>query len=226
MEATHVGPAGAGPRRGEDWNPRVIGALLRRFDIDLSESASLLLCEIVVFGRAAAHRAAEVVRPDQPHKPLPGSVTDAAVERLERMRNAKGRLKTGEIRLAMQRTMQNDCAVFRTAATLDEGLRSGEVIVTESGNISPLVRPRHPGQNERQIREGGAHRQAITRHLEDRPRADGRGVAFQETAHAAEAPEVPRHIRQAAGYLHSNAYSRNLWGLPVRAALSSGRDGL
>ncbi|MGE5202688.1 MAG: succinate dehydrogenase flavoprotein subunit [Acidobacteriota bacterium] len=81
------------------------------------------LLDIVVFGRAAAHRAAEVVRPDQPHKPLPGSVTDAAVDRLERMRNAKGRLKTGEIRLAMQRTMQNDCAVFRTAATLEEGLR-------------------------------------------------------------------------------------------------------
>jgi hypothetical protein len=28
--------------------------------------------------------------------------------------------------------------------TLDEGLRSGEVIVTEAGNVSPLVRPRHP----------------------------------------------------------------------------------
>ena len=81
------------------------------------------LLDIVVFGRAAAHRAAEVVRPDQPHKPLPGSVSDATVDRLERMRNAKGRLKTGEIRLAMQRTMQNDCAVFRTAATLEEGLR-------------------------------------------------------------------------------------------------------
>src|SRR5438128_10205494 len=27
--------------------------------------------------------------------------------------------------------------------TLDEGLRSGEVVVTESGNISPLMRPRH-----------------------------------------------------------------------------------
>jgi hypothetical protein len=44
----------------------------------------------------------------------------------------------------------------REFLTLDEGLRSGEVIVTESGNISPLVRPRHPGQNERPIREGGA----------------------------------------------------------------------
>jgi ARG and Rhodanese-Phosphatase-superfamily-associated Protein domain len=44
----------------------------------------------------------------------------------------------------------------REFLTLDEGLRSGEVIVTEAGNISPLIRPRHPGENGRPIREGGA----------------------------------------------------------------------
>jgi len=81
------------------------------------------LLDIVVFGRAAAHRTAEIVKPDQAHKPLAATVTDAAVERLDRMRNAKGRLKTGEVRLQMQRTMQNDCAVFRTADTLQAGLR-------------------------------------------------------------------------------------------------------
>jgi len=81
------------------------------------------LLDIVVFGRAAAHRTAELVKPDQAHKPLPPSVTDAAVARLDRMRNAKGRLKTGEVRLQMQRTMQSDCAVFRTAETLEAGLR-------------------------------------------------------------------------------------------------------
>ncbi|HYC13424.1 MAG TPA: succinate dehydrogenase flavoprotein subunit [Stellaceae bacterium] len=81
------------------------------------------LLDIVVFGRAAAHRTAEIVKPDQAHKPLAATVTDAAVQRLDRMRNAKGRLKTGEVRLQMQRTMQNDCAVFRTAETLQAGLR-------------------------------------------------------------------------------------------------------
>ncbi len=81
------------------------------------------LLDLVVFGRAAAHRAAELVRPDAPHKPLPASAGEAAVARLDRVREAKGRLKTGEIRLAMQRLMQNNCAVFRTAAVLDEGVR-------------------------------------------------------------------------------------------------------
>jgi len=81
------------------------------------------LLDIIVFGRAAAHRTEEIVKPGQAHKPLAASIDDASLARLDRMRNAKGRVKTGEIRLAMQRTMQSDCAVFRTADTLQEGVR-------------------------------------------------------------------------------------------------------
>ncbi|HUK09843.1 MAG TPA: succinate dehydrogenase flavoprotein subunit [Stellaceae bacterium] len=81
------------------------------------------LLDIIVFGRAAAHRTEEIVKPGQEHKPLAASIDDASLARLDRMRNAKGRVKTGEIRLAMQRTMQSDCAVFRTADTLQEGVR-------------------------------------------------------------------------------------------------------
>jgi succinate dehydrogenase / fumarate reductase flavoprotein subunit len=80
------------------------------------------LLDLVVFGRAAAHRAAELVQPGAAHKPLSDGA-DRALERLERVRNAKGRLKTNEIRLSMQRTMQNDCAVFRTAEVLEQGAR-------------------------------------------------------------------------------------------------------
>jgi succinate dehydrogenase / fumarate reductase, flavoprotein subunit len=81
------------------------------------------LLDLVVFGRAAAHRAAEVVRPGTAHKPLAASASDPALARLDRVRNAKGKLKTSDIRLAMQRTMQNDCAVFRTRETLEHGRR-------------------------------------------------------------------------------------------------------
>jgi succinate dehydrogenase / fumarate reductase, flavoprotein subunit len=71
------------------------------------------LLDLVVFGRAAAHRAAELIRPGAPHKPLPAGAGDAAVARLDRVRHAKGRFKAGEVRLNMQRTMQADCAIFR-----------------------------------------------------------------------------------------------------------------
>jgi succinate dehydrogenase / fumarate reductase flavoprotein subunit len=79
------------------------------------------LLDLVVFGRAAAHRAAEVVRPGALHKPLGKESGEAAVARLDRVRNAKGRVRTSEMRLAMQRTMQSDCGIFRSA-TLEQGV--------------------------------------------------------------------------------------------------------
>jgi succinate dehydrogenase / fumarate reductase flavoprotein subunit len=80
------------------------------------------LLDIVVFGRAAAHRAVELGRPGAAHAPLPDSAGDQAVARLDRIRHAKGGRKTAEIRVEMQRTMQNNCAVFRTAEVLRDGV--------------------------------------------------------------------------------------------------------
>jgi succinate dehydrogenase / fumarate reductase flavoprotein subunit len=79
------------------------------------------LLDIVVFGRAAAIRAAEWIKPGMSHKPLAADAGDYAVSRLDRLRNANGSERTAEIRNAMQRTMQNDAAVFRTSATLAQG---------------------------------------------------------------------------------------------------------
>jgi len=94
------------------------------------------LLDIVVFGRAAALRTAQIVKPGQAHKPLAASADDKALARFDRVRNAKGRLKTGEIRLAMQKVMQEDCAVFRTAETLESGRRKIDDI---AGSVKDLV---------------------------------------------------------------------------------------
>ena len=80
------------------------------------------LLDLVVFGRAAAKRAAETVRPGQKHAPLPADAGDSAVARLDRVRYADGSLSTAEIRLEMQRAMQDHAAVFRTGETLQEGV--------------------------------------------------------------------------------------------------------
>jgi succinate dehydrogenase / fumarate reductase flavoprotein subunit len=80
------------------------------------------LLDIVVFGRAAAHRAVEVVRPGAAHSPLPDNAGEQAIARLDRTRHAKGTRKTAEIRVEMQRTMQDNCAVFRTAEVLRDGV--------------------------------------------------------------------------------------------------------
>jgi succinate dehydrogenase / fumarate reductase flavoprotein subunit len=81
------------------------------------------LLDLVVFGRAAAIRAAETVEAGSAHKPLSRDQADAGLARLDRIRNAKGDLPVSQLRMEMQRTMQNNCAVFRTGEVLDEGVR-------------------------------------------------------------------------------------------------------
>ena len=81
------------------------------------------LLDLVVFGRAAALRAAEKIKPGSPHAPLPKNGAEQALSRLDRLRHANGSGRTADIRLAMQKTMQSNAAVFRTQAVLEEGCR-------------------------------------------------------------------------------------------------------
>ncbi|MDH3468981.1 MAG: succinate dehydrogenase flavoprotein subunit [Gammaproteobacteria bacterium] len=80
------------------------------------------LLDIVVFGRAAAHRAAEIIRPDSRHASLRKDSCQASLDRFDKLRHAKGTLSTSQIRLNMQRTMQSYCAVFRTGEVMQEGI--------------------------------------------------------------------------------------------------------
>ncbi len=93
------------------------------------------LLDLVVFGRAAGHRAAEVVPRDTAHKTLARSADDRAIERLDRIRNAKGATKSGEIRLNMQKTMQRHCAVFRTAEVLEEGAKKIDDVAASMADL-------------------------------------------------------------------------------------------
>src|SRR3954462_4249928 len=89
------------------------------------------LIDLVVFGRAAAHRAAEIVEPGAAHKPLPRDAGEQAVDRLDKVFHANGSMPTGAIRDAMQRTMQRNASVFRDGPLLEEGCdRIGEVVTS------------------------------------------------------------------------------------------------
>jgi succinate dehydrogenase / fumarate reductase flavoprotein subunit len=81
------------------------------------------LLDLVVFGRAAAHRAAEIVRPGAAQAPLPPKAGEASLDRFDRTRHAKGGTRVADLRLAMQRAMQQHAAVFRSSASLEEGVR-------------------------------------------------------------------------------------------------------
>ena len=80
------------------------------------------LIDLVVFGKSAANRAAEIVKPGSNHEELPQSETDKCLDRFDKLRNSNGSTKTSELRLSMQKTMQSKCAVFRTEKTLKEGM--------------------------------------------------------------------------------------------------------
>ncbi|GAC1301161.1 MAG: succinate dehydrogenase flavoprotein subunit [Steroidobacteraceae bacterium] len=79
------------------------------------------LLDLVVFGREAARHCARVVKTGVAHRALKADATDACLARFDKIRHAKGSLRTADIRLAMQRVMQNDAAVFRTGETLAAG---------------------------------------------------------------------------------------------------------
>jgi succinate dehydrogenase / fumarate reductase flavoprotein subunit len=79
------------------------------------------LIDLVVFGRAAALRCAELTKPNSPHADWAPGAGDEAIARLDRYRNAKGGTSTAKLRAQMQRAMQDDAAVFRTGETLEKG---------------------------------------------------------------------------------------------------------
>ena len=80
------------------------------------------LIDLVVFGRSAAKRAAELIKPGTPHDEIDNSETQKCLDRFDKIRNSNGDIGTAELRLSMQKTMQSKCAVFRTEKTLKEGV--------------------------------------------------------------------------------------------------------
>ncbi|HEV7490008.1 MAG TPA: succinate dehydrogenase flavoprotein subunit [Rhodanobacteraceae bacterium] len=93
------------------------------------------LLDIIVFGRAVAQRCAETIKPGQMHKDLPASICDGALGNFDRVRHANGSTPTAEIRLTMQRTMQSDAAVFRTAQTLQQGCAKMDNVFASFGDV-------------------------------------------------------------------------------------------
>ena len=94
------------------------------------------LIDLVVFGRAAAKRAAEIVKPGTPHENIGETETEKCLERFDKLRNSNGENSTAELRLSMQKTMQSKCAVFRTEKTLKEGADDIRKAYDGMGSIS------------------------------------------------------------------------------------------
>ena len=93
------------------------------------------LLDLVVFGRSAAHRCAELIKPGMPHTPLREDACDKALARFNRIRFAKGTEKSADIRLNMQKTMQNHAAVYRTGDILQAGVAEMKKVRASFANV-------------------------------------------------------------------------------------------
>ncbi len=93
------------------------------------------LIDLVVFGRAAAIRAGKVVDADASNPVLNQASVDKAFDRFDAARNASGAIPTADLRLEMQRTMQEDAAVFRTSKTMAEGVEKMTAIAAKMDDL-------------------------------------------------------------------------------------------
>lgn len=93
------------------------------------------LIDLVVFGRAAAIKAGEVVDAKAANEELNAASVDAAFDRFDGLRHADGAVATADLRLEMQKTMQEDAAVFRTDKTLAEGVEKMKVVAAKMDDL-------------------------------------------------------------------------------------------
>ena len=93
------------------------------------------LTDLVVFGRAAALRAAERIKPGDSQPEAKAAWTERHLERFDGLRNANGATSTASLRLEMQRAMQEDAAVFRVGETLRNGMERIKAVYAKRADL-------------------------------------------------------------------------------------------
>ncbi|MGB1069831.1 MAG: succinate dehydrogenase flavoprotein subunit, partial [Henriciella sp.] len=94
------------------------------------------LIDLVVFGRAAGLRCGETVEAGASQPAVTDDMTDSHIQRFDRLRNAEGSHSVADLRLEMQRAMQNNCAVFRTGEVMQEGVENIASIYDKIGELN------------------------------------------------------------------------------------------
>jgi succinate dehydrogenase / fumarate reductase flavoprotein subunit len=98
------------------------------------------LVDLVVFGRAAGLRCAELLKPGERLAELKPEQSEAAIDRFDRFRNANGGTPTAVLRDRMQLAMTEDAAVFRTGETLKSGVQRIDKVLADMADIKTFDR--------------------------------------------------------------------------------------
>jgi succinate dehydrogenase (ubiquinone) flavoprotein subunit len=93
------------------------------------------LLDIVVFGRAAALRIADISKPGDKQAPVPEDAGFQSIDNYETLRTKKGSIKTADLRLTMQKVMQEHAAVFRTQSSLEAGVKKMDQVYAQMADV-------------------------------------------------------------------------------------------
>jgi succinate dehydrogenase / fumarate reductase flavoprotein subunit len=80
------------------------------------------LLDLLVFGRAAGNHIVEFNQKSKVHKPLPADAADRTLSRLSRLDHATQGEYAQDVANDLRATMQQHAGVFRTQASMDEGV--------------------------------------------------------------------------------------------------------
>jgi succinate dehydrogenase (ubiquinone) flavoprotein subunit len=96
------------------------------------------LLDIVVFGRACANRINDIAKPGAKLKPessVEKASVDSSISILDSIRFSEGSTRTADLRLEMQKSMQDNAAVYRTGELLEEGCKQIDAIANSIDDI-------------------------------------------------------------------------------------------
>ena len=81
------------------------------------------LLDLLVFGKAAGRHIVEFNNKNKEHKPLPADAADRTLERLNQLDKSTGGTYSQALAGDIRATMQQHAGVFRTQASMDEGVK-------------------------------------------------------------------------------------------------------
>ena len=93
------------------------------------------LLDLVIFGRAAANRVEQILKPGTPLPKISADAGEQSIANFDHLRHKNGSVKTADLRLKMQKVMQEHAAVFRTQSSLEEGVKKMDAVAEEFKDV-------------------------------------------------------------------------------------------
>ncbi len=99
------------------------------------------LLDIVVFGRACANQIAQIAKPGDSIPDAPSAELEKSIDHLDAVRYSNGSTGVAELRLGMQKTMQQHAAVYRSQVCQTKCILLNDMIVSTNSTLNHKPKP-------------------------------------------------------------------------------------